>query len=639
MKDSEKNEQKQNFKQISNLNQNKNSKSDVNPRSYVVEVAQDYKKNEEIRTPSNENTCRTDHKKNINQSLSKDLESSVSSSYSYTGFKNMGNSCYINATLQALMSLRSFVSDLGNSFLTNTSEIDLRSFYRALLAIADQSHQDDRKSALDPSRVKLSISKNVQLFANNLQQDAHEFLGSCLNQLEEDLYPYLNKYRKKQQADLLVHNPSNQIYKSIFDQKNQFFRTKDNTKYADRITMFCPSKRNFAGVLEQTTVCVNCGLKSFKLEPFRHISINIYKNKASNDYFEKRKWRDPPSIQNLLQSFFSSEKIEKKCDKCSSQKAKLKISLKQLPRVLIIHLKRFHFNIEKKDYEKLDWPVNLQTVLNVKGFVSTNVTGPIPFFDDLTMEERINDRIKSLQNEEEKIKKLESVENEQTKKFKQNQNKSFFSTKSESPNETSTKNYSELHDDLIEFYGTSQSKTNIASDSSDTESFDYNDLEPLERDMWNHLKSFPNSEYPNQPKLSDSTIPPSKKVDKIKIKTKIEIEIDPEENHSNKLQTNPNSIKKPCIKNEFDDDLIAPPHELPSDSYNYHIQAIIHHLGLSAVVGHYITDVCEITHKKNIWKSYNDAIVHEITEKEASEKTGSAYILFYTHEKTLNKIF
>lgn len=99
------------------------------------------------------------------------------------GFRNSGNSCYVNAVLQVLMAQTLFSKDLMRNRLVSPSP---GSFYSYVKDLVD-TFKDKRHGVIDVKDLKDAIGTRYPRFAGNAQQDAHEFFSEFINHLNEDL--------------------------------------------------------------------------------------------------------------------------------------------------------------------------------------------------------------------------------------------------------------------------------------------------------------------------------------------------------------------------------------------------------------------------------------------------------------------
>ena len=117
-------------------------------------------------------------------SVSKDK--GVTAPGSTEGFRNLGNTCYINAGLQALLGLTPFAADLAAEIKRRGGKVDGsdRTLTAAILGVYEQMQRaSTRKGTMDASRVARAVSK---VFAGKRQEDVHEFVGYCLDTLDEE---------------------------------------------------------------------------------------------------------------------------------------------------------------------------------------------------------------------------------------------------------------------------------------------------------------------------------------------------------------------------------------------------------------------------------------------------------------------
>ena len=113
-----------------------------------------------------------------------------------SGMRNLGNSCYMNAILQALLAQPTFTNALSHT--QSPAPLSPSSLLTALSSLAQQ-HSRVNRDVIDPGLVKDVIGKRQSRFAGNRQQDAHEFLMELLNGVTDDLVEaQVAQWRKKQ---------------------------------------------------------------------------------------------------------------------------------------------------------------------------------------------------------------------------------------------------------------------------------------------------------------------------------------------------------------------------------------------------------------------------------------------------------
>ncbi|KAH0792501.1 Clan CA, family C19, ubiquitin hydrolase-like cysteine peptidase [Histomonas meleagridis] len=113
----------------------------------------------------------------------KDKKFITKKSSPYPGLKNLGNTCYMNASLQCLISLPHFITSLSqfpNKFLI-TSFIQ---FYKSI------TQTDD--SVFDPTQLRRSFITLVPFFGDKTQHDSHEFLSFFIDKLHEENSELIN---------------------------------------------------------------------------------------------------------------------------------------------------------------------------------------------------------------------------------------------------------------------------------------------------------------------------------------------------------------------------------------------------------------------------------------------------------------
>ncbi|KAM4818940.1 ubiquitin carboxyl-terminal hydrolase 26 [Thomomys bottae] len=265
------------------------------------------------------------------------------------GLPNLGNTCYINAVLQCLCSVTPFINDLLNQGYP-WSEIPHDSFSMYLtqiLFLKDIFNMKAKEKVLVD--IKIAISVVAKVFSNDMQNDAHEFLSHCLDELKETI----------------------QKLNAIPETKNKCGKgTLPRQVFADNAEPqrpFCPVVTNFEVELLRSIFCKYCGNAVLKTDPNNYLSINLPQGMKTR----------PLSIQYVLDHFFSAEEIEYKCEKCKHNRSVAVHKLSKLSRILVIHLKRYSFN-EIQSLKKDRQEVIISKFLKLSPHCNRNTKLPSP---------------------------------------------------------------------------------------------------------------------------------------------------------------------------------------------------------------------------------------------------------------------
>ncbi|XP_064182843.1 ubiquitin carboxyl-terminal hydrolase 37-like [Anguilla rostrata] len=264
------------------------------------------------------------------------------------GFSNLGNTCYMNAILQSLFSLQSFTNDLlkqGVLWRTAPANALLRRFIH-LLAKKDTSTPEMKRELL--RRVKSAISSTAERFSGYMQNDAHEFLSQCMDQMKDDV-ERINKSSKKEawegpQGAWPGEQPdTSRIYT-------------------------CPVRANMEFEVQHTITCKGCGGVVTKQEQFNDLSIDLPRSAKTLPLL---------SIQDSLDLFFRMEEIEYSCENCDGKSATVMHKFSKLPRVLILHLKRYSYNAQLSLNSKLGQQVFIPKYLSLLAHCTDSTWPPL----------------------------------------------------------------------------------------------------------------------------------------------------------------------------------------------------------------------------------------------------------------------
>ena len=96
-----------------------------------------------------------------------------------------------------------------------------------------------------------------------------------------------------------------------------------------------PCALNFTTEVEHRLTCTACQHSWTRSEILRHFSLDLPPSAGSHASGA------PPNLQQLLMAFFNDDRVEVQCEKCDGCEATVRHRIAKLPRVLILHLKRF----------------------------------------------------------------------------------------------------------------------------------------------------------------------------------------------------------------------------------------------------------------------------------------------------------
>ncbi|XP_027854825.1 ubiquitin carboxyl-terminal hydrolase 37-like isoform X2 [Xiphophorus couchianus] len=230
------------------------------------------------------------------------------------GFPNVNMICYMNASLQTLLTLKEFVEDIKSQedVLALCPEAQLM---RCILDIVKCHCSPDSRLKLEVViRFKKVLSFQAPEFGYEGMKDAHEFLTAVLNQMK-NLQPLL---------------------------------TKTAATIGKRYR--CPVQTHLQFKMRNTRMCKCCGIKSIREEDFIMLSLDLIAG---------------GSVQNMLNMHEKERQLEFKCE-CGGNTSGLQSRFLTLPKYLILQLKRFTFT-ENLVMVKLEDPIVLCREMTVAG--------------------------------------------------------------------------------------------------------------------------------------------------------------------------------------------------------------------------------------------------------------------------------
>ncbi|XP_077309145.1 ubiquitin carboxyl-terminal hydrolase 10 [Lithobates pipiens] len=314
------------------------------------------------------------------------------------GLVNKGNWCYINATLQALVAcppmyhLMKCIPMYTKLERPCTSTPMIDSFVRLMNEFTnmpvlpkakqvfpgDKVMRDIRPGApFEPTYIYrlLTVSKST-LSEKGRQEDAEEYLGFVLNGLHEEmlslkklLYPQNDKIsvsngpetQPVQEEEVVNHEDQGEGSDEEWEQVGP--RNKSSvTRQADFVQT--PITDVFGGHM-RSVVYQQSSKESATLQPFFTLQLDIQSEKIR-------------TVQDALESLVARESVQGYTTKTKQEvEISRRVTLEELPPVLVLHLKRFVFEKTggcQKLAKNIEYPVDLEIS---KDLLSPGVKGKI----------------------------------------------------------------------------------------------------------------------------------------------------------------------------------------------------------------------------------------------------------------------
>ena len=338
---------------------------------------------------------------------------------------NLGNTCYINATIQMLARTPQFlayflkqntqlIGDLKRNIIMRKKEEKKEEKKELIISRSDIDQELNKTFTFQLGRLFKVMFEDTQVikpislvkfiktkfldyddkpkFAGAQQQDAQEFLSAVLQTIEkETCYSIENiRYKEhlmseeqkliqskltilesvleentKQKNKQEIQNNLLEINK-LYEMDNDFFlKIKSVSAWNDgsKKTTYSFINDIMSGINMTSAVCNTCNIKTFKFEKSDILTLNFPQQVKKENY----------DIHELLTEFYSTEIFNGDnkffCSYCDSKQDKIrKTQLYQPPNILVIMIKRWEYNgvSMKKNNSKVSYPHNL----SMKDYIS-----------------------------------------------------------------------------------------------------------------------------------------------------------------------------------------------------------------------------------------------------------------------------
>ncbi len=192
---------------------------------------------------------------------------------------------------------------------------------------------------LFPPLVPFKLLYSVWAFADHMagyeQQDAHEFFIAFLDGVETHLKLY--------------HTPAQPSSTSSEAKKS----VRDKEVIGDSTPPYRALTSIFSGKLESEVQCEKCNCISSTVDPFLDISLSLDQPSDKTPF-------QGIDLQSCLTAFTAPESLSTPifCERCKENRTSVKkLTIKEPPKILAVHLKRFDVVSQRKVHAKVTFPV------------------------------------------------------------------------------------------------------------------------------------------------------------------------------------------------------------------------------------------------------------------------------------------
>ncbi|XP_050309006.1 ubiquitin carboxyl-terminal hydrolase 32 isoform X2 [Anthonomus grandis grandis] len=180
-----------------------------------------------------------------------------------TGLHNLGNTCFMNAAVQAVSNTRPltqyFQLDSQLSELNSNNPDSTKGTVAKKYAELCRELWAGSTRSVAPLKLRYCVTKYAQHLSGGGQHDAQELLAWLLDALHEDL----NRVPKKQYIE--QKDSDGRPDEVVADEAWQYHMKRENSIVTDL----------FHGQLKSKVTCQTCGHESVKFDPFNHLSLPL----------------------------------------------------------------------------------------------------------------------------------------------------------------------------------------------------------------------------------------------------------------------------------------------------------------------------------------------------------------------------
>ncbi|BFZ56679.1 ubiquitin-specific protease doa4 [Savitreella phatthalungensis] len=269
-----------------------------------------------------------------------------------TGLRNLGNSCFMNATIQCLAACfplaRYLTSGKYKDDINPSNPLGYKGIIATKFAGLLRDMASDDNTVLAPTELRNAIGKFRPEFASGNQEDAQELLVFLLDGLHEDL----NANALKPQL------------RELTEAEEERRETMPDAKVSSiEWERYCHRNRSVVtqllqGQYQSRLKCLTCGQTSTTYNAFTTLSLPIPKKSIHSG------GGPGVTLEDCVEEFCKTEAMEGDdswfCSRCKQlRRASKKLSISRMPDVLLVHFKRFESKGPWRD--KINTPIHFPT--------------------------------------------------------------------------------------------------------------------------------------------------------------------------------------------------------------------------------------------------------------------------------------
>ena len=304
-------------KTISDEIEQKNANDNISTNYYNNDEI-DYKGNGNIYDVKSQKKKSKKRQKFAEEKQKEKLEKEEPRNIKMYGFRNDGNNCYLNSSLQLLTRIKELKEEVFNfneHYDDNDTQGRLIIEFKTLLQQIEDSK--DKELTLNPGRLKRVMGNVDEKYKSNYQEDSNEFIANFISALLSET-GNRDKIVKKLK---IVNESEKRPYENLY---KKFFQRKGDSFVLDL----------FYGILKVTKKCNKCdNINSIKFNAYNMLEfplINLTKKNDNKDL----------NLKQLFDNFTEEKKCEETCNICNSDEVYSKTIIYTLPQYLIISFGR-----------------------------------------------------------------------------------------------------------------------------------------------------------------------------------------------------------------------------------------------------------------------------------------------------------